>query len=54
MNTDINPIIEAILRAVAVDEIYQWTFDHDGKKYQMLQVNILPQMPEFDFPTPTV
>ncbi|MGF7024813.1 HEPN domain-containing protein [Sphingobacterium sp. G1-14] len=40
MNTDINPIIEAILRAVAVDEIYQWTFDHDGKKYQMLQVNL--------------
>lgn len=40
MNTDINPIIEAILRAVAVDEIYQWTFDHDGKKYQMLQINI--------------
>ncbi len=40
MNTDINPIIEAILRAVAVDEIYHWTFDHDGKKYQMLQVNL--------------
>ncbi|WP_333865311.1 HEPN domain-containing protein [Sphingobacterium sp.] len=40
MNTDINPIIEAILRAVAVDEIYQWTFDYDGKKYQMLQVNL--------------
>ncbi|MDR0264903.1 MAG: HEPN domain-containing protein [Sphingobacterium sp.] len=40
MNTDINPIIEAILRAVAVDEIYQWTFDHDGKKYLMLQVNL--------------
>ncbi|WP_333627368.1 HEPN domain-containing protein [Sphingobacterium siyangense] len=40
MNTDISPIIEAILRAVAVDEIYQWTFDHDGKKYQMLQVNL--------------
>jgi HEPN domain-containing protein len=40
MNTDITPIIEAILRAVAVDEIYQWTFDHDGKKYQMLQVNL--------------
>ncbi|GAA0885610.1 hypothetical protein GCM10009120_42090 [Sphingobacterium siyangense subsp. cladoniae] len=40
MNTDINPIIEAILRAVAVDEIYHWTFDHDSKKYQMLQVNL--------------
>jgi HEPN domain. len=40
MNTDITPIIEAILRAVAVDEIYQWTFDHDGKKYLMLQINI--------------
>ncbi|WP_312335136.1 HEPN domain-containing protein [Sphingobacterium sp.] len=40
MNTDINPIIEAILRAVAVDEIYQWTFDNDGKKYLMLQVNL--------------
>ncbi|WP_312716795.1 HEPN domain-containing protein [Sphingobacterium multivorum] len=40
MNTDINPIIEAILRSVAVDEIYQWTFDHDDKKYQMLQVNL--------------
>ncbi len=40
MNTDINPIIEAILRAVAVDEIYHWTFDHDSKKYQMLQINI--------------
>ncbi|KKO92275.1 hypothetical protein AAW12_05875 [Sphingobacterium sp. Ag1] len=40
MNTDINPIVEAILRAVAVDEIYQWTFDHAGKKHQMLQVNL--------------
>ena len=40
MNTDINPIIEAILRAVAVDEIYHWTFDHDNKKFQMLQINI--------------
>lgn len=40
MNTDINLIVEAIVRAVAVDEIYQWTFDHDGKKYHMLQINL--------------
>jgi len=40
MNTDINPIIEAVLRAVAVDEIYHWTFDHESKMYQMLQVNL--------------
>jgi len=41
MNTELTPIIEAILRAIAVDEIYLWPFDHDGKKYQMLQINRL-------------
>lgn len=40
MNTELTPIIEAILRAIAVDEIYLWSFDHDGKKYQMLQINL--------------
>ncbi|WP_104383641.1 HEPN domain-containing protein [Sphingobacterium sp. HMA12] len=40
MNTELTPIIEAILRAIAVDEIYLWLFDHDGKKYQMLQINL--------------
>ncbi|MND74543.1 HEPN domain protein [compost metagenome] len=42
MNTELTPIIEAILRVVAVDEIYQWTYAHDGKKYQMLQINLPP------------
>ncbi|PUV23376.1 HEPN domain-containing protein [Sphingobacterium athyrii] len=41
MNTELTPIIEAILRAIAVDEIYQWTYTCDGKKYQMLQINRL-------------
>ncbi|MFU1857862.1 HEPN domain-containing protein [Sphingobacterium sp. NGMCC 1.201703] len=41
MNTELTPIIEAILRAIAVDEIYHWTYDHDGKKYQILQINRL-------------
>jgi len=40
MNNELTPIIEAILRAIAVDEIYLWPFDHDGKKYQMLQINL--------------
>ncbi|MDM1293804.1 HEPN domain-containing protein [Sphingobacterium sp. N143] len=41
MTTTLTPIIEAILRAVAVDEIYQWTYNHDGKTYHMLQVNLM-------------
>lgn len=41
MNTELTPIIEAILRAIAVDEIYQWTYTNDGKKYQILQINRL-------------
>jgi len=41
MNTELTPIIEAILRTIVVDEIYQWTHDHDGKKYQMLRINRL-------------
>lgn len=40
MNTELTPIIEAILCTVPVDEIYQWTHAHDGKKYQMLQINL--------------
>lgn len=40
MNTELTPIIEAILRAVTVDEMYQWTYTHDDKKYQMLQINL--------------
>lgn len=41
MNTELTPIIEAILRTIVVDEIYHWTYDHDGKKYQMLRINRL-------------
>src|SRR5690606_37668633 len=41
MNTELTPIIDTILRTIAVDEIYQWTYAHDGKKYQILQINIL-------------
>ncbi|RKE49524.1 HEPN domain-containing protein [Sphingobacterium detergens] len=40
MITTLTPIIEAILCIVPVDEIYQWTYAHDGKKYQMLQINL--------------
>ncbi|WP_293942100.1 MULTISPECIES: HEPN domain-containing protein [unclassified Sphingobacterium] len=40
MITTITHIIEAILCTVPVDEIYLWSFDHDGKKYQMLQINL--------------
>lgn len=41
MNTELTPIIDTILRTIAVDEIYQWTYAHDGRKYQILQINIL-------------
>nr|WP_288808218.1 HEPN domain-containing protein [uncultured Sphingobacterium sp.] len=41
MNTELTPIIEAILRAIAVDEIYLWTYICDDKKYQILQINRL-------------
>lgn len=40
MNTELTQIIEDIILTVAVDEIYQWTYTHDGKKYQMLQINL--------------
>lgn len=42
MSTELTPIIEDIILTVAVDEIYQWTYSHDGKKYQMLQINLSP------------
>ncbi len=41
MSTELTPIIEAILRAIAVDEIYLWTYTCDGKQYQILQINRL-------------
>ncbi|MFD1769115.1 HEPN domain-containing protein [Sphingobacterium suaedae] len=43
MNKELAPLVDAILNVVVVDEIYQWIYARDGKKYQMLHIHLPPQ-----------
>lgn len=38
-----NQLIHDLTKRFQIDEIYQWTYHRNGKKYQMLQIHIQPR-----------
>lgn len=39
---DINPLIHDLTKRFQIEEIYQWTYQRNGKKYEMLHIHIKP------------
>ena len=43
MKTDINNIIDTLVKKLHIDQIYQWTYARDGKKLPILHIHLIPE-----------